>query len=80
MIEAVPDRLSDQPHHLPQAATDPEWSSQLVAIGEACGIADEMTDELRKQLRPALEAIIRWLKLSLSGRSTRAGLTKKIIL
>jgi len=32
------------------------------AIGEACGIEDEMTAELRKQLRPALDAIIRWLK------------------
>jgi hypothetical protein len=32
------------------------------AIGEACGIEDEMTTELRKQLRPALDAIIRWLK------------------
>lgn len=33
------------------------------AIGEACGIEDEMTTELRKQLRPALDAIIRWLIL-----------------
>ncbi|WP_413251180.1 hypothetical protein [Shinella zoogloeoides] len=32
------------------------------AIGEACGVEDEMTAELRKQLRPALDAIIRWLK------------------
>ncbi|MET3616223.1 hypothetical protein ABID16_004572 [Rhizobium aquaticum] len=32
------------------------------AIGEACGIKDDMTAELRKQLRPALDAIIRWLK------------------
>jgi hypothetical protein len=32
------------------------------AIGEACGIEDDMTAELRKQLRPALDAIIRWLK------------------
>lgn len=31
------------------------------AIGEACGIEDEMA-ELKKQLRPALDAIIRWLK------------------
>ena len=31
------------------------------AIGEACGIEDDMTAELRKQLRPALDAIIRWL-------------------
>src|SRR5689334_15821216 len=34
------------------------------AIGEACGIEDEMTAELRKQLRPALDAIMRWLKVS----------------
>jgi len=33
-----------------------------IAIGEACGIGDDMTAELRKQLRPALDAIIRWLK------------------
>jgi integrase len=33
------------------------------AIGEACGIEDEMTAELRKNLRPALDAIIRWLKV-----------------
>lgn len=32
------------------------------AIGEACGIEDEMTAELKKQLRPALDAILRWLK------------------
>jgi len=32
------------------------------AIGEACGVEDEMTAELRKQLRPALDAITRWLK------------------
>ncbi len=32
------------------------------AIGEACGVEDEMTVELRKQLRPALDAIMRWLK------------------
>nr|WP_205927596.1 hypothetical protein [Rhizobium sp. P40RR-XXII] len=32
------------------------------AIGEYCGIEDEMTAELKKQLRPALDAIIRWLK------------------
>jgi hypothetical protein len=32
------------------------------AIGEACGIEDEMTADLKKQLRPALDAIIRWLK------------------
>jgi integrase len=33
-----------------------------IAIAEACGIGDDMTAELRKQLRPALDAIIRWLK------------------
>ncbi len=32
------------------------------AIGEACGIEADMTAELKKQLRPALDAIIRWLK------------------
>jgi hypothetical protein len=31
-------------------------------IGEACGVEDDMTAALRKQLRPALDAIIRWLK------------------
>lgn len=31
------------------------------AIGEACGIEAEMTAELKKQLRPAVDAIIRWL-------------------
>lgn len=33
------------------------------AIGEACGIEDEMTADLKKQLRPALDAIMRWLKV-----------------
>jgi hypothetical protein len=32
------------------------------AIGEACGVEGDMTAALRKQLRPALDAIIRWLK------------------
>ena len=31
------------------------------AIGDACGIEGEMTAELKKQLRPGLDAIIRWL-------------------
>ncbi|MEN3148482.1 hypothetical protein ABCW43_14305 [Neorhizobium sp. IRAMC:178] len=31
------------------------------AIGEACGIEGELTAELKKQLRPGLDAIIRWL-------------------
>lgn len=31
------------------------------AIGQACGIEGEMTAELKKQLRPVLDAIIRWL-------------------
>lgn len=31
------------------------------AIGQACGIEGEMTAELKKQLRPGLDAIIRWL-------------------
>lgn len=50
------------------------------AIGEACDIQDDMTAELRKQLRPALDAIIRWLKappvaddVSLAKQSTRTG-------
>lgn len=33
-----------------------------IAIGDACGIEADMTAELKKQLRPALDAIIRWLK------------------
>lgn len=33
-----------------------------IAIGEVCGIDDEMTAELKRQLRPALDAIIRWLR------------------
>lgn len=32
------------------------------AIGKACGIEDEMTAELKKQLRLGLDAILRWLK------------------
>lgn len=31
------------------------------AIGEACGIEGELTAELKKHLRPGLDAIIRWL-------------------
>ncbi|UVD60868.1 hypothetical protein NE852_31910 (plasmid) [Rhizobium sp. Pop5] len=31
------------------------------AIGHACGIEAELTVELKKQLRPGLDAIIRWL-------------------
>ena len=31
------------------------------AIGQACGIEGELTAELKKQLRPGLDAIIRWL-------------------
>lgn len=31
------------------------------AIAGACGIEDEMTAELKKNLRPGLDAIIRWL-------------------
>lgn len=33
------------------------------AIGVACGIEDAMTADLKKQLRPALDAIMRWLKV-----------------
>lgn len=35
-----------------------DWTT----IAEACGIAHEMTAELKRQLRPGLDAIIRWLK------------------
>ncbi|MDQ0323012.1 hypothetical protein QO002_005218 [Pararhizobium capsulatum DSM 1112] len=31
------------------------------AIGQACGIEGELTAELKKQLHPGLDAIIRWL-------------------
>ena len=31
------------------------------AIGKACGLEAEFTAELKKQLRPGLDAIIRWL-------------------
>jgi len=31
------------------------------AIGEACGIENQMTADLKKALRPGLDAIIRWL-------------------
>ncbi|MFN7027627.1 MAG: hypothetical protein ACK4QP_24475, partial [Pseudorhizobium sp.] len=31
------------------------------AIGEACGIENQLTAELKKALRPGLDAIIRWL-------------------
>lgn len=31
------------------------------AVGQACGIEDALTAELKKQLRPSLDAIIRWL-------------------
>lgn len=34
-----------------------DWAT----IAHACGVDDEMTAELKKQLRPALDAIIRWL-------------------
>jgi len=30
-------------------------------IGQACGIEDELTAELKRQLRPGIDAIIRWL-------------------
>jgi len=33
------------------------------AVGEACEIEDEMTPELKNHLRPALDAILRWLRL-----------------
>ncbi|ACP21992.1 hypothetical protein NGR_b05330 (plasmid) [Sinorhizobium fredii NGR234] len=31
------------------------------AVADTCGIEDEMTAELKKNLRPGLEAILRWL-------------------
>ena len=31
------------------------------AIADACGIEEDLTTELKKQLRPGLDAIIRWL-------------------
>jgi len=34
-----------------------DWTT----IGQACGIETELTAELKKQLRPSLDAIIRWL-------------------
>lgn len=34
-----------------------DWTT----IGQACGIEDELTAELKRQLRPGLDAIIRWL-------------------
>jgi len=34
-----------------------DWTT----IGQACGIDAELTAELKKHLRPGLEAIIRWL-------------------
>ncbi|MBB4105811.1 hypothetical protein [Allorhizobium borbori] len=34
-----------------------DWST----IGQACGIETELTAELKRQLRPGLDAIIRWL-------------------
>ena len=34
-----------------------DWTT----IGQACGIEDELTAELKKTLRPGLDAIIRWL-------------------
>lgn len=34
-----------------------DWTT----IGQACGIEAELTAELKKQLRPSLDAIIRWL-------------------
>jgi hypothetical protein len=34
-----------------------DWTT----IGQSCGIEDDLTAELKRQLRPALDAIIRWL-------------------
>lgn len=59
------------------------------AIGEARGIEDEMAAELKKQLRPALDAIIRWLKAppvaedvppaKLSARASNVELLKRTV-
>ena len=35
-----------------------DWTT----VGQACGIQDELTADLKKQLRPGIDAIIRWLK------------------
>ena len=34
-----------------------------MTLAEACGIEDQLTTELKKQLRPGLDAIIRWLRM-----------------
>ena len=34
-----------------------DWTT----VGQACGIEDELTAELKRQLRPGIDAIIRWL-------------------
>ncbi|KQV80499.1 hypothetical protein ASC90_25185 [Rhizobium sp. Root1220] len=43
-----------------------DWTT----IGQACGIEAELTAELKKQLRPGLDAIIRWL--GAASATTRA--------
>ena len=40
-------------------------------IGQACGIEAELTAELKKQLRPGLDAIIRWLGAPLMAKERR---------
>jgi hypothetical protein len=40
-------------------------------IGQACGIEAELTAELKKQLRPGLDAIIRWLGAPLVAKERR---------
>jgi hypothetical protein len=42
-----------------------------VAIAEACGIEDDLTADLKKQLRPGLDAIIRWLGAPAALKDTR---------
>ncbi|MBY3417218.1 hypothetical protein HFN87_28590 [Rhizobium laguerreae] len=44
-----------------------DWTT----IGEACGIEDEMTLELKSQLRPALDAILRWLRMAPAAEDVR---------
>lgn len=42
------------------------------AIGQACGIEGELTAELKKQLRPCLDAIIRWLRAPPAAEGIRS--------
>jgi hypothetical protein len=44
-----------------------DWTT----IGQACGIEAELTAELKKQLRPGLDAIIRWLGAAPAAEDAR---------